>query len=167
MDPFWDKLIWMLIDKLLLAGAGALIAYLAARALERYRRDQAMVLELGKFRAQAFARLMSLLGEHSAFVAALAGGLERTEENLRFLNSPERLAQLRQDLYTTIPRDMALLDPALRSRLKTYVETVYEGLDLRKADEKPLSKDVLAAWGKKVKETRDAVMELVPRLPKH
>ena len=106
MNPFWDKLIWMVIDKVLLAGAGALIAYFAARSLERYRRDQAMVLELGKARAQAFARLMALLGEHAALIMALAGGVERTEDNMRWLNAPDRTEQFRKELYTTIvPRN--------------------------------------------------------------
>jgi hypothetical protein len=167
VDPFWEKIVLMLVDKVLLGLVGAGIAYIAALALERYRRDQAMVLELGKLRAQAFVRLMSMLGEHSLLFQQLASGQHLKENEAMRQVLQARAEKFRDEMMTAIPRELAVLDPELRKRIGAYVQALYTELDFRKFDEAPMAKAELDAWMKKVGDLRDAVMELVPRLPKH
>lgn len=103
MDPFWEKVVLLVIQYGLLTLAGGGIALLSSIALERYRRHQAVVLELSKLRAQAFVRLISLLGEHQSVLDALAGALPRVDENLPYFEALRtRAEQIRVEAFTSI-----------------------------------------------------------------
>lgn len=71
MDPFYEKLILLVVDKVLLAGVGAFIAYMAAKSLERYRRNQTMPIEVSKRQATAFVDVFSGLTECSLYAVRI------------------------------------------------------------------------------------------------
>jgi hypothetical protein len=164
VDPFWEKVVLLAIQYGLLTLAGGGIAFISSLVLERYRRHQAVVLELSKLRAQAFVRLVSLLGEHQAVLHAVAGGLARTEDNARYFEALKiRADQVYIEAFTSIPRDMALMDSKVRPRLRAYLNELY-GLDGTKLKAAPLSATELEARKDKLRALRDAVLEMVPPL---
>lgn len=164
MDPFWEKVVLLVIQYGLLTLAGGGIAFVSSLVLERYRRHQAVVLELSKLRAQAFVRLMSLLGEHQSVLDALAGALPRTEENAAYFEALKtRADQIRVEAFTSIPRDAVLMDAKIRPHLRAYTKELY-GLDATKIKAGPLSNTELEARREKLRELRDAVLKVVPPL---
>jgi len=99
VDPFSEKLILLVADKILLAGVGAFIAFMASKALERYRRNQTMIVEVAKRQATAFVDVFCGLTEcsiHASRIMALARETPPNEEHIenaanKFLEARERL----------------------------------------------------------------------------
>jgi hypothetical protein len=109
METFEEKLTLMLLDKGLLALVAGALAYFASRALERYRRNQAVTLELGKARAAAFLRVRTSLGACDFLVACLeveGGGVDSD----RYQRLLVQLETARTALWERLTQDFGLLD---------------------------------------------------------
>jgi hypothetical protein len=165
MNPWLVKILDSLIDKGFLAISGSIIAYVSARAIERYRRRQAVLLELGKIRAQAFIKVLSLLGEfHFLFDRLIK--IEKTDENAAEIEAlGARIQSITPELHNTIRRDLVLLDIEAGSILVAIGEQLFS-LDTHKLLSGNLPKDELEKRSKKLKELWDAVRSHLPPLPK-
>ncbi|NNC01910.1 hypothetical protein HJC10_03455 [Corallococcus exiguus] len=165
MEPFWEKVLLLLIDKLLLAGAGAAIVFFFSRALERYKRDQAVTLELGKLRAQAFVRILSSL---SSIHAIMNHALERRHEP----NIPpdqmfiaERLPIEARKLHDAMLDGGGLLDETTRKLLKDYTESFNE-FNFKGRTASEISDAELETRRKKIEILRNRLLAYLPSLPK-
>lgn len=164
MDPFWEKVILIVVDKFLLAVAGSGIAYLSAVAIERYRRNQALVLELGKLRAQAYCRLLGFLGEQAWLISTLLSEGRRTEKNSGTIDGfLERLNSSVEEMNKSGARDIGLLDQSLGGRLRAYYEMVHA---IEKYGVAELSETEREERRKKLSELREDVIAYLPPLPK-
>jgi hypothetical protein len=113
-----DELIKIVLDKFLFGLIAAGVSLYAARHLERYKRDQAMTLELGRARAQAFVKtygiLMAVLIMVSEYTSYGTGSpipvpLRLTPEDLL-----RKAKEYREDLWGTA----GLLGPGPRDRIR-------------------------------------------------
>lgn len=114
---FW-RLLW---DKLLLFASGVGVALLTARYVERHRREQALVLELGKLRAQALTRTLGALAHHMALVEtvmALPDG--RVPKPLA-----EKLVGASESFHLDLANDLALLDSDVLSAVLAFADEVF------------------------------------------
>ncbi|MCY1022353.1 hypothetical protein [Pyxidicoccus sp. MSG2] len=157
MEPFWEKLILMFLDKGLLALMAGVFAYFASRALERYRRNQAVTLELGKARAAAFLRVRSCLGACDFLVACLeveGGGVDSER-------SRDLLAQLetaRAALWAQLTKDFGLLDDEAGAAALKYQRALTAGYVI-------ISKGGSMRGGREEAELDEARQELERLLP--
>jgi hypothetical protein len=164
VDPFWEKVILIVVDKLLLAAAGAGIAYLSALAIERYRRNQAVVLELGKLRAQAYCRLLSFLGEQDWLISNLISQGRRTENNSAVIDGfLARLDASIEEMNKSGARDIAFLDQELGGKLRAYNDMVHA---FEKYGDAELSETERVERRKKLRELHADVIAYLPPLPK-
>lgn len=119
MDPFTQSLILALVDKGLLALVAVVFGYFVNKALERYKRNQAVTLELGKARVAAFLRIRSCLGACDFLVACLE--VEgRDVDSARYRDLLAQLDTARAALWARLTQDFGLLDDAAGAAALKY-----------------------------------------------
>lgn len=161
MEPSFSDKVWLIIiDKALLALAGGGIALLSAVFIERYKRHQSVVLELGKLRAQAFARIVSLLGEQRAIIDEML----TTKNDARFKVLQERLTASAGEQMSSFLKDASLLDETLRVKFRAYAKAVTPDV---KMDSRPnMSEADAEARRVKLNTLREEILAYLPPLPK-
>jgi|GEM_PF-5968436 len=167
MDPFWEKVFFLVLDKGLLALAGGGIAFAAALALEKYRRQQAVALELGKLRAQAYARIVGATG-------VVQAKLELRQKFARIQASPSARTTLEEELRTALVKlyevaanDAGMLDEDAVLVSNEYITALFDFDEMsgRGAEPPGEAKD-LAAQRARLKELRQKLVKYVPPLPR-
>lgn len=165
VSPFWEKVALLVIDKVLLAAAGAVIAYIAAKALERYRRQQTVTLEFGKLRAQAFARALVLLTEYQLLLDRLLV-TERTEEHEAAARPmTEQFQAMSKDFFSNMAREAALLDKDSGLLLMEYVAAIVS-VDKARVMAGPLSPAEMEERKAKLRDIREKLLLHFPPLPR-
>jgi len=117
----------MVIDKGLLVGVAATVTFLATRALERYRRKQTVIAEIGKARASALIRVLSALS--ATHELAMRFRIEVVAAN----RNPDQIMHYMAEVQTAIKNfsqrlteDSLLVGPELSNLLLTCHSAITE-----------------------------------------
>ncbi|NTX07039.1 hypothetical protein [Myxococcus sp. CA040A] len=156
----------LVIDKGLLTLAGGTIAFIAARALERYRRQQSVVLELGKLRAQAFARVLSAAASHAYHVDQLiAAARTNAEESdkIRVLGKAAMDSAL--SIQDVALREAGLIDRKTGKIIQKYLVAISE-IDVERMKKGGLTEEEATNRKDNINELRDELHRFLPPLPR-
>jgi hypothetical protein len=104
-----DRIFEILLDKGLLALVVALFGFVLGRVLERYKRDQALVLELGKARSAAIIATYGILAKYRSRTDQLIVALTTQRPPDELTRAAEGLDALHSELEDTISRHRFLL----------------------------------------------------------
>jgi hypothetical protein len=166
-NEFWEKVWLIVIDKALLAVAGGGIAFLSAVFIERYKRHQAVVLELGKLRAQSFARVVSSVWEFQSLLeVVLIAKRETPEEKAEFAAHLGRFSSALEEMMRSLRKDVALLDDDLSKRFEAYTKLLESETDISRFVERPWTEQEIEAYRQKLRGLRAEIMVHIPPLPK-
>ncbi|MBZ4402443.1 hypothetical protein [Myxococcus sp. AS-1-15] len=165
MDPFQEKVVLLVIDKGLLAIAGGLVAFIAARALERYRRQQSVVLELGKLRAQAFTRLLGAISAYALHIDEFLAVAHKIDIKHP---SVEKHTQATMAAASTL-REIALKEGALIDRetgeLINEFLTAAHPPSVERINAGPFSESELKERQARIRALRERLRRYLPPLP--
>ncbi|WP_147477299.1 hypothetical protein [Corallococcus sp. AB038B] len=154
-----------MIDKLLLAAAGAGIVFYFSRALERYRRDQSVSSELGKLRAQAFAKILAALSSnHMILTQALehrhTAQIPDTDA-LLLARSKEQLERLRD----VVLEGIGLMDKPVGTLFSNYA-TAFGEFDLSEKALLEMTDEQIEAKLKIIRAMREQLAAYIPPIPR-
>ncbi|MFL5345567.1 MAG: hypothetical protein ACJ8AT_12270 [Hyalangium sp.] len=124
MDPFWEKVVLALIDKGLLAMVGTGLTYLVTRAIEKYRRTQAMVLELGKARAAAYIRIISALTELQTYLDDYLIMDKSDPKSPKLAELSEKIAEVSAEVQKIVRRESALIEKEVGHEIDEYAQAI-------------------------------------------
>jgi hypothetical protein len=162
-------LLKLVVDKFALALVGALVAFAAALLLERYKRNQAVLAELGKKRAEAFTAVFSRLlqcesAHHDLSSSILLDQFEPSAPDpelqlVRVRFAKDRLAQLAGRLREEINGARLLLGDDLHALALEYVSECEASLGAVG------ERDAWGAHARKLDESRKKMWRYLPALP--
>jgi hypothetical protein len=92
VEPLWERLLVLLVDKVLLGAVVAFVAFEFQRRLERVKRSEAVFAENAKLVMKAFAEVMALVYEVRALVIAASGNGWGVEQRPVAVRKVEELA---------------------------------------------------------------------------
>lgn len=124
MDPFWEKVVLILIDKGLLGVVGAGLTYLVTRAIEKYRRTQAMVLELGKARATAYIRIIGVLTELQTYVDDYLGMDKSDPESQKLAELSAKITEVSAEVQKIVRKESALIEEKVGYEINEYAQAI-------------------------------------------
>lgn len=116
----------ILLDKGLLALSGVIVSLVTALWVERYKRNEAVTLELGKARANALVFIIGATREIELLLSTLGGATHADRQTPERKNQLARLETVREELAQEGLRRISLMDRVLFDEVLSYMETLAE-----------------------------------------
>ncbi|WNG18489.1 hypothetical protein [Cystobacter fuscus] len=164
MAEFHQELVKIVIDKVLLCGSGVLVSLITAKWIERHRREQAIIVELGKLRAAALVRLISFLSEADLLLnTILSLGPSEAHAGARQI-AEQRFAELKEKVSETIGGSGAILNDEIAQEIARYNFLVFvEGVGALSGTD-PIAPKELENKREQTREMRSKLLAYLPPL---
>ncbi|WP_155893170.1 hypothetical protein [Cystobacter fuscus] len=164
VSEFCQDIIKIVVEKVLLLGSGVLVSLFTAKWIERHRREQAIIVELGKLRAAALVRLISFLSEADLLLnTILALGPSETHAGARQI-AEQRFFELKEKVSETIGGSGSILDDEIAQEIAKYNSLVFaEGVEALN-ETNQLTHEELERKRAQTREMRSKLLKYLPPL---